>query len=299
MHILVVGPHLLPTDGMIFEGTRYLFDLAGVRMDEYQLYTDNNNNPILPHKTPTHIIVLGTPWVWDQCYKSNKYRGLAGLFEKYPSAKKLFFGIGSCLPLGKEQMIKADLISNSQHLAPLFTNATIVTRDILATEILKDYAPTPLPCPAYYAINPDYRGDSGPDAMIWYDPTIGLSSVDYAPGSELLDRFISGFIAEYKLKKPQVYCIALEEIALALKLGLPTPRIVKGTGEAKVILANARSIYSGRVHMAVPAYRLQKDITLISVDSRGTVLSDVQCGAIKHPDVALDDYIKILTNWAQ
>lgn len=296
-YTLVVGPTLIPTDGMIFEGSSYLLDLAGIHVDEYAGYTESERSVISPWKAPTHIIILGTPWLWDRCYESTKYKGLQALFNKFPKAKKLFLGIGACLPLEKIEEIKSSLIENKEKLT-IFDQATIIVRDTISYDILKDHNPELLPCPAFYAMleNPKSERNNYP-VIFWYDPTVGLSNVDYGKDSTLLSKYINDFQTEYWYRGGKVYCINPNERELAMKIGLPDPEVIRGVTRAKLILRNAKSVFSGRVHMAVPAWAINKPATLIAVDSRYKVLEEVATNLIITPKEAIKSYIDILNTF--
>lgn len=297
MKTLIVGPKLVPTDSMILSGSLRLFNRAGLTPTSYITINDHADEDICPPFLPDNIVVLGTPWLWDQCWKSFKYSNLQRLFIKYPYAKRLFFGIGSCFPLGKEEEIKNNLLAHIDKLE-IFSGAQIITRDVLSTEVLHRFSPTLLPCPAYYSLRTkaDYPQDHYP-VMFWYDPTKGISACDFSPGSSQLDEYLTKFQDAYKRTEPVVYCISPIEIDLALKIGLPKPSIIDSIDHAKILLTNASSIFSGRVHLAVPAYMLYKPIELIPVDSRAEVLYSVLNGKIKHPINAIKDYTNILMEY--
>ena len=113
---LLMGPKLPCTDGMILAGTLHLLNHAGVTPTEYLTISEERGEQQFPVIAPLYIIVVGTPWVWDRCWKSAKYENLQKVFDKYPNAHKIFLGVGSFLPLGKEEAIKHNLILNRHEL---------------------------------------------------------------------------------------------------------------------------------------------------------------------------------------
>lgn len=293
-HIVLVGPRLACTDGMIFEGSQYLFKQAGISIDEYLPVSETPNMQLHPFKAPTHIVVLGTPWVWDKCWLSPKYANLQQLFDWYPTAKRLFLGVGACLPIDNVYTVKYDLQQNVQNLS-LFQNATVLVRDINTSDIVP--GSIPLPCPAFWALKETVKTPKTP-TMIWYDPTQGLSRVSFQPKSPYLAEYIETFQRWNVALEPAVYCVAEIEKDLAVKIGLPVPKLIEGIQHAKLILSKASILVSGRVHLTVPAADGSISTTLVPVDSRIDTLKDYQMGHLPSLDSALEEYKKILTQFA-
>lgn len=296
-HTVMIGPSLIPTDSMIFEGSKHLFSLSGVKIDEYIVINDDRIQDIVPINPPTHIIVLGTPWVWDKCWYSNKYINTIKLFEAYPEAKRCFLGVGSCLPLGKEKELAAEIkaVSNS-HLHDLFKDSLLIVRDMLAADILEQFKPVPLPCPAFYALATEKYHPALAPVIIWHDPSLGISQVDYQPGSKRLEVYQERFRWAYDtMPKAKIFCVSPNEVQAAIDIGLPAPTLITGLPHAKIILNNAQSIVSGRVHLAVPAYQYSRPLHLEPVDSRATVLHDVFNQKLLQPSAATAVYIGLLS----
>ncbi len=289
-YILVLGPRLIPTDGMIFSGSEYLFNKVGLYPDEYLQIDDHYAGIELPKHFPSHIIVLGTPWLWDQCWKSHKYANLQSYFNMFPKAKKLFLGIGACFPLGKEDEVYSNIIQNLDKLT-VFDNATVIARDVLTANILGS---TLLPCPAYYANVTIPRPTLGNSTMFWYDPSIGISSSGW---DDMKDEYIEKFREEFRQYDPTVYCVDSKEIKLAQEIGLGTPQRIQDVNHAKLIINNSARVFSGRVHLAVPAYITGYNTQLVAVDSRAKTFEDVTNGTIKGPGQAFPEYIQILKNF--
>lgn len=272
INTLVVGPKLPCTDGMIIAGTEYLLKRAGRPPTEYLTISEEFGQQTMPITKPDTIVVAGTPWVWDRCWESAKYKNLQILFNAFPGARRVFLGAGSCLPLGSQDQIKSNLVNNRAELS-IFDGAAVFTRDKIATEIIPGASLAP--CPAFFALDdsPSVSEALGP-VMFWYDPTKGLSRSSFRPGSKQLEEYLSRFKAEYQANKPAVYCVLPEERDLAVKIGLPMPTLIEDVQHAKILISNAARIFSGRVHLAVPAVPLDKNIELIAVDTRATTLTD-------------------------
>lgn len=292
-YVLAVGPKLIPTDGMIMEGSRYLLNKAGVVVNEYIQINDHELEFQKPVQAPTHIIVLGTPWLWHKCHESIKYINLHNIFGHYPDAKKLFLGIGSCLPIGPSyEEVKDDMMTRYEHLS-LFNDATVVVRDALAATLLWPVPTHNLPCPAHWAAINEPTSTKGGPVMFWYDPTRGISSSSFKD-PEPWYKYSKQFKEWHKQYKPTVYCIDKNEISTAELIGLPKPIVIQDVNHAKIIIANAERIISGRVHLAVPAKALKKPVELIAVDTRANTLYD----HLNKPNERLDayeaEYLRIL-----
>ncbi len=302
----VSGPVLTPTDGMIITGTQHLFGRAEIEIDEYVQISEESGAQRQPIRSPTHIVVLGTPWIWDRCWKSVKYDNLRILLRAHPNAKRLFLGIGSCYPMGHESAVMADIMANIGEL-DVFHGATVTVRDGLALKTLTSSSGVlsirSLPCPAYWALEGTAK-EPRERAVIWYDPTIGLSRSSFRPGSEpnlrswsRLKAHRNAFGREYARSGGRVYCVSKSEIPGALLAGLPEPSVIADIEHAKDILSSASEIFSGRVHLAVPAFRHCPKVQLVKVDSRARTLTDVKLDLIPL-DGALEQYVTILKNFA-
>lgn len=298
-YVLMVGPRLIPTDGMIFKGSKYLLDNARIKVNEYMRINDDEIDMQYPKMPPTHIIILGTPWIWDRCGESVKYKNLQSLLNLFPNAKRLFLGIGSCLPLGKEQDIVNSMFTDFDTTLAfnlLFGHklTTVVVRDRYTEDVLKRFNPKRLPCPAFYAFEDNDRS-TPPErpVMIWYDPTKGISKVDYQKGSPLLKRYLKYFKNAYDTYKPDVYCIDKKEIQLAKRTGLGIPVVIEDIQHAEMILRGASRVISGRVHMAVPAARICQ-VDLVPVDSRAETINEIASTfrGVSDYDTILREFIK-------
>ena len=42
------------------------------------------------------VVLAGSPWLWDACERSTKYKLIFDALDRYPNAKKIGLGLGSC-----------------------------------------------------------------------------------------------------------------------------------------------------------------------------------------------------------
>lgn len=293
-YVLMLGPKLIPTDAMILEGSQYLLQQAGIQINEYLTINDHTKAQPLPAVRPTHVIILGTPWLWDKCWDSIKYYNLNQLLNVYcPNAKRMFLGIGSCFPIGKADPIKRQLTNTLEKAHNIFKKSLIFTRDMNTAEVLESYKPVPLPCPAFYALYDMLPSDTfSAPAFIWHDPQQGISKIDFSEDSDNLSHYTARFISTYDAYPfSRLYCVDEKEQALALHYLGKTPQIIHSVNQAKILLNNATTVHSGRVHMAIPAYGRAGSVTLQATDSRADALYDVEQGRIMKPNAAITTYV--------
>lgn len=75
--------------------------------------------------------------------------------------------------------------------------------------------------------------------------------------------------------KPDIVCAMEEEVEYATKLGLPAPRVLKNAKDTMDTVRKYRNVFSGRVHVGVPAKVSEANVDLIPIDSRYATLTDV------------------------
>ncbi len=296
MNILTIGPNPQdPRDGVIIKGIYYLLNKAypGATIEHFILSdTTNYTSHSLVFKYDL-LVVCGTPWIWDAFQNSPKYKNLQILFNTHQKAKKLFMGVGSCLYLRDVATNICRRPEEKQGIRDLFTRGTVIVRDHLAKELLDEayVESTFLPCPAYFcygdeAVQPNKEGA----VLVFQDPTISISSGMWRD-SAVLQKYTDEVMEFYNKYSPAVYCAWDMEIALAERIGLPTPMVLQSPDDTLNVMRKAKRVLSGRVHCAVPAIVQGADVKLMPIDSRHYVVSDFPSIQISN---YYDAYIKIL-----
>jgi hypothetical protein len=269
-------------DGVIVEGTKRLISRIVQKYDcHYHLLNDHitENDDFFLKNQFTHIIICGTPWLWDQFHVSVKYKNLINILDNQISNKILFCGVGSCIGL---QHIDSDLCEDDLHqegIRNLFLRGTVICRDDLIHKKLEKagVASNFLPCPSmFFYLNKEIHIKNNENILIWCDPEKLISNCDWNE-EEKLNGFYNlckKFIEMYDSK---VYCAEEHDIQKACDIGLPKPILLKTWKETLHLMSYANYVLSGRVHCAVPAFVLGKPTSIIPFDSRHKVLSDFGC----------------------
>lgn len=283
MKVLFVGADYNNSrDGVIVNGIYSLIDFLDIKINSYYHILDDNNlesENIIEEKDYDCIVVCGTPWLWDQFYKSIKYKNMINIIKGQKNAKVMFFGVGSCIGLDH---INSEICEDEEHqegIRNLFGNTTVVARDNLFFNKLKKSGVESylLPCPSYFCyLNEEFLIAKERNVLVWCDPKKSISSCDWQDEVKLQE-YYDLFLNFYKQYAPLVCCAMEEEIQSAVEIGLPEPLVLNSWRETQDIMKRANYVLSARVHCAVPAFVLNKPTSIIALDSRSKVLSDYGC----------------------
>jgi hypothetical protein len=297
-NIVILGPHEIPpTDGMIIHGTYNL--ISEVHPDaviSYARWSEESDVALQLPANTTHIVIAGTPWIWDMCWNTIKWRCVLNTLKAYPQAKVLFFGIGSCLPLDHMEGIKIRLLSQKDRLKELFLRGQVIVRDQLASDILTaaEIPHTLAHCPAMHAVTEliPYIGRKTP-TLFFYEPCLGVSSGSFKYNCQEHKAYIQQQVLFAKYKNADVYCITDDEVKRSNFLGIPAQKLTSVI-HAKQVLARSSEVMSGRVHLAIPAISQDIKTILLPVDSRALTVSY----AVTHDkDKEHQKLIKVLTEF--
>lgn len=246
------------------------------------------------------LAVVGTPWVWDLCGVSEKYRVLRCYLDLARCGRKEAIGIGANYPLAwaDRRYLKFQHADQCRRIREMWRRFDhVVVRDPLAKEVL-DICGAPCvleDCPSHLTaaslgVQP---GPQGENTMIFYDLLTGIGSETMTPDhGAAWHRLIFDAIEKYEIKK--VICIFPHEAEAAAKLGIEAevyqdhnPTTQDPTPVIRVLerLASCGTIVSGRVHLAIPAHTLGRRVVILPVDSRHTT---APCPTFydEHPTVA-------------
>lgn len=222
------------------------------------------------------LVISGTPWIWDCCTASSKYRGLEKLLAVYKNKKKIALGVGSCFKLTtnilEEQFNNLDKENLNMALKNVWQQFDIIfTRDNLASEILDrleiphfNELCTSAQLKKYIEVPKVSEFEKIP-SLIFYNPIYGISRIclDYFFIKDYIN-FQLTFIKEFT---PRVYTIERAEQEWLTQRGITAERIVD-MQKLLEILNQSKFVLSGRVHAAIPAQILGIDTFIMPVDSR-------------------------------
>lgn len=218
---------------------------------------------------PDAVYLIGTPWFWDKCEESEKYKWLEERLKEFKSSRIIAIGIGSCLPLGGkiEWLLKEPTIEVCKRIWSQFDR--IAVRDVASEHFLKEIglACKLLPCPS--VLFPVWgRSDcisSTPGSCLFIDAPcfhegMKFSRLDvsmpadcdrltYQPGYYDLDRLHSLF----------EFCLSYETIISArLHAALPLAR------HRKVAIVPVDSRSEAAAQLGIPLWPAEPALTKIN-----------------------------------
>jgi len=273
--------HTNSTDGVIVKGINvilsHVFEEYEIKILDVDADYVYSGIEVFENEIFDLIVIAGTPWIWDQFHLSIKWKNLVKIINTHNYSKKLFFGIGSCFFPEDEYLEIAERPAEQDAMREIYTGAKVIVRDWIAFNKLTKAGVNCelLVCPSYfcYGIQPIVPTKSSENVLIWYDPTIGVSSVGWKKQTKL-EEYLNLNLDYFKEYKPTVYTHLTSEIKAANYIGLPEPKLIGGWRNTLSIMQNANYVLSGRVHCYVPAFVQGKPCGLLSVDSRSRVVSD-------------------------
>lgn len=219
------------------------------------------------------IIVAGTPWLWDLCVPSKKYKYLAEIKNK----KRKALGVGSCYPLSWVDNLDAILQHNNKSLTNFWKPFGLITvRDRLAKQIFDAIGVKSVlePCPSStvnFGIEPQ-EGEY--DLYFIYDAITGVSRT--CINLEYWEEVTRSVVEE----NPGIRIVAncQPDLEYAHQLGYDAEYVgehspyrdmsLNSAENMLRLISKARKVISGRIHAAVPAIMFGKETYILPVDSR-------------------------------
>lgn len=287
MNLLLVGADQNnATDGMIVRGIRNLLHNAlGSSTIDYLFLDDHNPMPeeLLASGAYDAILVAGTPWLWHYFQNTPKFKNLLKLFSLHPQARRILFGIGSCVDLGRynSTILRSTREREGMHL--LTDGALTITRDPLAHGRLTENGLWShlLACPAYWSVGKLPAGDR--PTLIWTDPINTISQGYWKDNPDLLRQYYDTVRAFVQTYKPDVYTPMKYDLDTYKKIGSEEVRLLTGPDSTIEMVKKSSVVLSGRVHNAVPAISAGRPTGLIPFDSRSLVVSHVGGALVSSP----------------
>lgn len=227
------------------------------------------------------VVVSGTPWIWDMCFKSDKYRKLKYIVENLSAETKLVgLGLGSCFPLATNTMSmyathpeKLNFLKRG--VGDIFNTFDLITsRDTIAHETFKAIGVNNLEhhyCPANFIhINGIALSKSKP-VLVFYNPFHGISAS--VTDKVFADDYIQYQVEFIKRYKPRIITMDKEDKDWLVDHNFTTWEDtnciwVKEVSELIASLADASFVLSGRIHAAIPAMLMGKSTYIMPIDTR-------------------------------
>jgi hypothetical protein len=270
MNIVCFRPRLEANlnDTFIEWGVKYLLrELLGNSTRFHNVYFE----PLDNNKLPDHdlFVLSGTPWIWDRCTLSAKYRDLITVLHA-SKAPKIALGIGACFPFGykvktarKALLLMPDLDS----ILELFSSITV--RDKYAKRICNSLGIMSklLCCPAVFA--KEYVGlthkEPKKNILFFYAPQFGLSRGVLS--ADFVQHYITLQVNYARTVEAEVICINKNEARTATELGLNV-KLMHSPEEVAKELILAETLLSGRVHGCMFTVGMPISAALLPVDTR-------------------------------
>lgn len=289
MHVVLFGAdENLPTDGMIHLGTHYILkQLKGFEnyTHEAVLIDDHKYQTAAFQKDPDVCVLVGTPWIWERCSETWKYRNLLEMRKATQGKPWLLLGLGSCFHPWVVNSVQGDaygVLSGQDHQAflELTDGALTILRDPVAAACVALHAGARklylLPCPAYWAASEAHdrwgleMGQDGGPMVVWYNPLTGVSKCGWNDRNRQ-----KLFLDQYKTATTESFYFVQEEEIEMLPTEISDRPFKKLTNpkHAMEVLFRADRVLSGRVHLAIPAISLNKETKLLPVDTRAETAS--------------------------
>ena len=225
------------------------------------------------------IVLAGSPWLWNVCEESNKYKLLLDAMKRWPNAKCLGFGLGTCFSHKCYHNIRYDMkdhyffnhLPRKKILNEIYSRFQyILVRDEFAKILLtrcgvKSNYSYDTSIYAYKYFTPKKNvGDK--KILFFYDPSKGLSKDSLGFTHE---EYIDYQVDWAKKNNALVYYNAAEEGEALIKRGINYGKFTVDLEYLLHIFSGCDTMLTGRVHMGALGFLAGiKNISVLPVDTR-------------------------------
>ena len=223
------------------------------------------------------VALAGSPWLWVGLESSSKYRLIYDALKRFPDAKKVALGIGSCvdevvytgMTTGPDRWFY-NTSARKDAIRDVFGQFDCVfTRDLFAQYLLElggISSRLAYDTSAYAEYFIGSRENHGDKKLLWfYDPSKGVSANNLSFDSE---EYIDYQLAWAKENDADIYCNSDCDMSTLMERG------VDGIFSVDLFHLSAKmteynEMLSGRIHMGVLGFMSNiPKITVLPVDSR-------------------------------
>lgn len=271
-------------DNLTFLGTKYLMEKVygqhEVIIAELGPLQDNPELLSTYNKVEADIFVVsGTPWIWDHCEVSNKYKVLRYFINKFKNKLKIALGIGSCFPLGsntiREYVTHKERATFRQNMSSTWGQFNVViTRDVIAAQTFKELGIDCLDtyCTSLHSLHNfnkiinKKRNISNKPLLVFYNPGHGVSTASC--DTYFIQDYLEYQYQYIKYYNPDIVTICPMDRDDLVNRGIQNVRWLESTEGLIDTLLNYKLVVSGRIHSAIPAQALGLSTYILPVDSR-------------------------------
>jgi len=231
------------------------------------------------------LVLAGSPWLWFGLEHSLKAQVLLKAILRFPQAKKIALGVGSCFPLyavDSSRLVKFDSFDQVYSELVLFPQTInyistlfggfdlVVTRDAMAQAVfsklgIQSYLSKDTSRWALQTLR--RRGFISSPLCIFQDPRYSLSKNSLPEG--YLNEFLRIQVEYAKTKGADVYSVSAEDTYSAVTLGLENARYVSDLDWMALHMFGRPEVLSGRLHMGLLAGMMDAvSVRILPLDSR-------------------------------
>lgn len=238
-------------DHLIYTGYKNL-------MHEHEVIPAYDHHTVFPGHDV--FVVVGTPWVWNRCTGSEKYKRLLQCVQRYKTPK-MAVGIGSCYKLGTDLNKHLRSINRDMFKEIWGSFEKIYCRDSMAIKTFEHFG-IKAECaadPAYYAC--PKRHVTRRMLTVFCHPKYSISRSDYT--EKEADKYAESLLLGYH----DVICYGemehrwLSQNKILHEYVFTIDRNIE-------LLSCYENIISGRVHSAIAGSVNARSVVLHPIDSR-------------------------------
>lgn len=264
MKILYFHPVQSPNlgDDITFLGSKNLITKA-IGNHEYKTYYTEDPDEFVADQVSNFdaLVISGTPWIWDRCKESGKYKVVELLLNEFKDRKKIALGIGSSYPLRYIPKELDDVSNIWKEFDFIHTRDTLASGILNSAQIANYYSY----CTSAYADIYQVIQEPKSPALVYYFPEKGTAS---GVLSRAFIKYYHHYLGAIREKyNPRIIIIGKTEQQMLADMGLESTR-PQSPEELINLLAGSKFVVSGRVHAAIPAAMLGIPTYILPIDSR-------------------------------
>lgn len=250
-----------PGDAITTLGVRLLLDKAGaVCTHDLPFQAFSTWGPLFDDDDVDLVVLAGAPWVWDQCHRSDKFKSLREMMERFRRARWLMVGGGSAFLAGH---LSGGTVQAETDLSIFAQFDLCIARDFVAHRLLAAAGAKAilLPCPSVLLphVEPLFKKVAKTKRNVFVQDLRKSFIASYLPAAMLDD--YDDMVDRYRND-------GYEEVAWAPDAEAPGRPALSPMPEVLLTLAATHRFFTSRIHAAIPAAAFGASGTLFAIDTR-------------------------------